>query len=227
MVSAGCLCVAIHTWSIHCISPGRFSNSHQFIICKRELASLCFVWRHMANVITRCATWKGCTWTSCQWDVIQSADVIFLCYERCLSLNCLSNSQSACLIMLHLSVSELIHLSCPHDGLATIIHLKHYFFWWFRSVIHSCFHAILLCTAAVTEDPVFATRAESWTVLWRLTAQCQSDWKWQHWPAFSGEPLASVIWQINGLFPKSVPFSAVGDNIGITKVAVIRRIGGR
>lgn len=62
---------------------------------------------------------------------------------------------------------------------------------WIRSVIHSCFHAILLCTAAVTEDPVFATRAESWTILWRLTAQCQSDWKWQHWPAFSGEPIAS------------------------------------
>lgn len=41
----------------------------------------------------------------------------------------------------------------------------------------AAFHALLFCTAAVTEDPVFATRPESSSVLWRVTAQCQSDWK--------------------------------------------------
>lgn len=41
----------------------------------------------------------------------------------------------------------------------------------------AAFHTLLFCTAAVAEDAVFATRPESSSMLWRVTAKCQSDWK--------------------------------------------------
>lgn len=171
--------------------------------------------RHIANVITGCVTWKVCIYTRCQSDVIHSNRWDFVSLEQPrVPPSCSSDSLFA---RPHhvFPVSHRIHPS-PMSPLSMgrLLSLETSWFLWIGSAIHSCFHAILLCTAAVTEDPVFATRAESWTVLWRLTAQCQSDWKWQHWPAFSGEPLASRSWWINGLFSTSVSILAVGDGIG-------------
>lgn len=81
------------------------------------------VLRHMANVITRCVTWKDCIYTSCHMS-FTSADGIFLCYESCcLPPNCLSNSQSF-FIVIHLSASGFIHLSCHHSRLAGISHFS-------------------------------------------------------------------------------------------------------
>jgi len=54
----------------------------------------------------------------------------------------------------------------------------------------------VFCLAVtVTEDPVFTAWSEPRTVLWRLFAKCQSDWKRHHWPFLSGKE--QVILTIN------------------------------
>ncbi len=92
MVSARFLCVAIQT-SIHCIYSDHYQSDCSSLFVKEDfhhsvfvITSIIyvsgFVLRHMANVITRCVTWKVITPAVSQVS-FTSADVIFLCYERC------------------------------------------------------------------------------------------------------------------------------------------------
>lgn len=84
--------------------------------------------RHMANVITRCVTWKDCIYVS-QMSFTSSNGIFFLCPEwRCVPTSSSSNSQSARPFMFYLSVSGFIHLPCHHCRLAGINHSKHHTF---------------------------------------------------------------------------------------------------
>lgn len=85
MVSARFLCVAIQT-SIHCILF-RSSTSllvkevfhHSVFVITYMTFVTGFVLLHVANVLTRCVTWKDCNHTSCQSGVshISWCDLFF------------------------------------------------------------------------------------------------------------------------------------------------------
>lgn len=42
-------------------------------------------------------------------------------------------------------------------------------------------------SATAAENPIFATGAESWPVLWGITAKCEPDWEQCHGSPLPGE----------------------------------------
>lgn len=92
-------------------------------------------------------------------------------------------------------IHELVSIFLSHclewKLFSVMSEIKHNWMKWmlfFKSISPSCNHPFfLLSLVTITENTVFAVGTESWPVLWRVTAKCESDWEQCHGLAFPGE----------------------------------------